>query len=142
MRLISIILLLVVQSCGSIESSPELRPYMDAYSKAAAERGLGLFYKAKPSFFVGRDTITCSGATTIGCCVRLNGISRVEIVKDYWDRATELEKLALMFHEQGHCAQGIRSHTEDGIMRAIVLREPELKNWDALVDSLFKLRRK
>lgn len=61
---------------------------------------------------VGFGDMTTKGLT-VGECVKWTGTSYRQIVikKDYWDEASESEKINLIFHEFGHCDLD-RNHDE------------------------------
>lgn len=49
---------------------------------------------------------------TIGYCQHTLSGYKIRIDKSFWDRATDLEKETLMFHEKAHCVLSVM-HRED-----------------------------
>lgn len=51
----------------------------------------------------------------VGICYFLK--NKVEISREYWNRASDLQKELLVFHELGHCVLHYYGHNEQWIIR-------------------------
>lgn len=71
----------------------------------------------------------------VGLCANYGTHQNITIDQEFWDRASDLQKEVLVYHELGHCALG-RDHTEDligsrpkSIMYPKVLKEKYYKEF-------------
>lgn len=117
---------------------PELIVQLQSFSNKAIEYDL-------PCYGVEYITITNDGfkeeATTIGVCRPQHSIT---LRTDFWQVAGPKERLALVYHELGHCALHMGHHdTAPDIMNSTILDESFLKkDWDNLVKEMFNRARK
>lgn len=116
---------------------PELMPQLVSFANKAIEYEL-------PCYGVEYITITNDGfkqdATTIGVCRFQHSIT---LRTDFWQVAGPKEKLALVYHELGHCALNMgHEDTYPDIMNSTILDEHFLKReWDNLVTQMFRRAR-
>ena len=115
---------------------PELHPYVQRY-----ERHLG---RAVDNVYSIRlvDTIN-EGPNVIGVCYRGSKL-RVEILASYFWESTPIQVETLIYHELGHCAQGLGHNTEPlendcpSIMYPYILAENVLAGcWNTMTENLF-----
>lgn len=107
--------------------------YIRSFSQDALDRDISC-YKVK-SITITNDSFDAD-SDTIGWCKQYSSIA---LRKDFWDISTNLEKMALVYHELGHCALGL-GHTDNGpaIMNSSLLSHSYLsKHWDELINHLF-----
>jgi hypothetical protein len=93
--------LLFFASCGR----HVIRPEIDSEFKSYVSRFSNVHrITIKSDVVFGK----LSNIKFVGFCTRLsNGKSKVEIDKDYWNRASVAQKELLIFHELGHCELGL-----------------------------------
>ncbi len=91
--------ILTLSACGSVQTDAELESYVSAFELEAKRHGVPV--KGSPMVFVKK-------LSTAGIC---HHGSHIEIAKDWWDTLTEYQREALTFHEQAHCALGLKGHT-------------------------------
>ncbi|MEM1123104.1 MAG: hypothetical protein AAGJ18_21860 [Bacteroidota bacterium] len=85
----------------------ELAPYFDRFVAEGQARGLTVDLVAKN---IEGYLIDIEESDVIGQCTYGNNTTRrVNIDRAYWNRATDLEKEFVIFHELGHCYLN-RSH--------------------------------
>jgi len=137
--MIKYVLLAFIAACANlpyIETDPELLSYLEEYQNDVIDRGL--HYRAIPALFVGSSE-ACQKESAAACCISYNGVpNHIRVVESVWDNLTELTRKALMYHEQGHCAQGL-GHTDSGIMRSYLIPPDTEENWETLKDEFFSL---
>lgn len=76
---------------------PELKPYVDDYFNLSKRYNL----EFKGSVSMGFKKI--DREPVIGTCYISSGFREIEIDKPYWDRASFIQRKALVFHELTHC---------------------------------------
>jgi hypothetical protein len=93
-----------------------------------------------PTFKV--DTIN-EGPNVIGVCYRGSKL-RIEILASYFWESTPIQVETLIYHELGHCAQGLGHNTEPlendcpSIMYPYILAESVLAGcWNTMTENLF-----
>jgi len=101
---------------------------------------------------VGRD-VPCYTVDTVGFLSKLPpeledkdvvGFCKfpieVRFMKRFWDNASANQRLALVYHELGHCALRLEhDDTMPDIMNSYLLPEYFVeKEWDSLVNKLFE----
>lgn len=87
----------------------ELQPYFDRFVEEGTLRGLAIDLTAKriEGFLLEIEEQDVAGQ----CSYSSSSTRKVNIDIDYWNRATELEKEFVVFHELGHCYLE-RSHSD------------------------------
>lgn len=108
-----VLILLLTVSCTEEEEifvSPELQTYFERFALEAAARGLDFDYQ--------RDRIEgfllpITEAGVEGKCT-FNSVDpdRIAVDLSFWNRASDLEKEFIVFHELGHCFLN-RQHLDD-----------------------------
>src|SRR5690606_5868720 len=96
-----LILVLILVSCGQNDPrtvygvSIEVQPYLDEY----------LHHKGSPLNYPIAIQIVdkVPNATWAAVCTKWGEYRQIEIRRDIWDSSTYIMKLALVFHELGHC---------------------------------------
>lgn len=91
-----------------VEIDEQLRPYFERFENEAAARGVDAIATAETS----GKLEAIDGENTVGQCQHFSDSPNVVVVDpEYWQKATELEKEYLVFHELGHCLLQ-RSHLD------------------------------
>lgn len=104
---------------GDIPS--ELAPYFLSFKEEASARGLAINYETAN---VTAEISEIDQGSVAGTCTT-NGhtIRHIRIDQGFWDRAPQLQREMVIYHELGHCILG-RGHTEgsfdSGICRSIM----------------------
>lgn len=112
-----------------------LRSQVESFSADARKRNVPCTITAKITL---EDRLAKSSENNvIGYCL---SPWRVTILQSFWEEAPASERLALIYHELGHCALGLDHYDEKpDIMNTYILNEFELeKNWDKLVTIMFE----
>ena len=114
--------------------SPQLIPYVEDFRDDA------IYYEAAcwgTNYIRLVNNFSMPGFedTVIGLCYPHIG---VEILRSYWDDATEWEKKALVYHELGHCSLGLDHIQEHGIMLPSLTPPRDEHEWVRMVEQLFK----
>jgi hypothetical protein len=88
---------------GVVDSA--FQSHLEKFKVEAAQSGVSLNITDLNIIFVDQISEGSSGVVSGKC---LDGT--IEIVRDYWNAASESRREALLYHELGHCVLG-RSHT-------------------------------
>ena len=88
----------------------ELQPYFDRFITEGANRGeeIDLVAKRIEGFLIDIEEADVAGQ----CSYSSSSTRKVNIDINYWNRATDLEKEFVIFHELGHCYLD-RSHLDE-----------------------------
>lgn len=93
-------------------SDNSLHFYVELFIQAATASGVHVDVTDTSVSFVSAFNIPASDSTknVVGLC---QGNTRdIQILKSFWDKANNLRRKQLMFHELGHCVLG-RPHVQD-----------------------------
>ena len=93
----------------AVEIDPQLAPYFERFESEALQRGVDAQVTAQVS---GRLTTIEESGVAGRCEHYTNRPNAVLIDQSYWQKASELQKEYLVFHELGHCFLQ-RSHLDD-----------------------------
>lgn len=98
------VMIILVMGCQKEESNfieSELLTYFDRFEEVAAERGIQINL-ADIDISAYINDIENRG--TLGTCTSYtDGSQVINVDERYWDRADDLDKEYLVFHELGHC---------------------------------------
>lgn len=113
----------------------KLLTQVESFSQDAVKRNVPCRYTVKAS--LDENFSKSVGETVIGYCLIP---WRVSIRKAFWDRASASERMALIYHELGHCALGLEHYDEKtDIMNTYLLPSDVADNkWDQLVNTMFE----
>lgn len=93
----------------AVEIDAQLAPYFERFESEALQRGL----EAPVTAQVSGQLTTIEENGVAGRCEHYTSRPNVVLVdQQYWQKASELEKEYLVFHELGHCFLQ-RSHLDD-----------------------------
>ena len=108
-----LIVIVIGMSCSKRDNSQvetELRYYFDLFNSEANDRGI-TFNMEELDISGYIEDIGNRG--TLGQCESYSsGDHAVVIDQDFWERATDLEKEYVVFHELGHCVLD-RDHNDE-----------------------------
>lgn len=148
MRLILMALALV--GCGPREEvvidarskyDQRLRPYVAMFFADAFSRGIFLS-DAALEYRIKKQPLEEEMPNAVGICYRSKSgaYQKIVIGEEYWERAGEFERLAIMYHELGHCVMGIgHVPAHPSLMYPRVYGEEYLKVWfEKMADDLFE----
>ena len=134
----TLLVLSLLIGCGK-DNSPLLISYANEFIAEGAKRGVSVDLNKMLSLRYGK---TSAGAD--GTCKRFKPTGQYEITinKRILNAAnyTRLHIKALVFHELGHCALGLKHSGDNNIImhRSITRSQRYFKdNWDYLMDQLF-----
>lgn len=114
---------------------PDLKFYLEQFSKDAIRYNTPCYYTPVVGFQQKRPSDV--NDSVIGYCrpgVELRAVS------SFWDTASGVDRMTLLYHELGHCALGL-DHTDGipDIMNSNILDERTAdKQWDVLVKTMFE----
>ena len=98
------VLMMNMSSCtqdNNNEIETELQVHFDNFVEAAATNGMNISIE---ELDIGGYIENIQVRGTLGQCKSYsNGSKQVVIDQPYWDRADEMEREYLVFHELGHC---------------------------------------
>lgn len=101
-----------------IDVESALKPYFVRFSNEAKSRGIAVDLSTHPLTGIISDIPT---SQVIGQCSYSNDNPyKVTIDKPFWDKASDLGKEFVVFHELGHCVLG-RAHDESTDSRGFCL---------------------
>ncbi len=105
--------------------SPSLLPYVENWLDEC-EKNKIVDCKLKYSMLESIQIVDRTIAGIAVCNVwpnqanRLNDFKFVTVDRDWWNRATEIQKRIVITHEFGHCILNRMSHTEEGVMNPYI----------------------
>jgi hypothetical protein len=118
-----------LSACGdrSGHMDEELESYASTFELEASRHGV----KAKAvNMMIVKQFSSDSIEGAVGVCYVSRRGRRIEILKSMWDAASDVRREALVMHEQGHCALGLK-HSKGGIMKPTVLAVDVYKQYRA-----------
>ena len=118
---------------------PELEVQVGVFSTDALNRDVPCHYTATIGF--AKEVPEGAPPTTIGYCM---SPFEVRIIRSFWDNASANQRMALMYHELGHCALRLE-HVDDelDIMNSYIISDYAIeKNWDVLIEKMFRRAKK
>ena len=142
-------LLLFIYSCSQEndnEIESELQIHFNNFVEEASDHGM---YISLDDLDIGGYIINIEQQGTLGQCKSYtNGSKQIVIDQPYWNRADQMEKEYLVFHELGHCLLG-REHKDikdsNGFCLSIMQSGDggcegiyNLQNRDGLLEELFE----
>ena len=138
-------------SCDSDDDAivvdEDLQEYFDRFALEAIERGIKVAYDSIP--ISARITVIDQNNIAGTCTRRDHDNNDIEVNRAFWERATDLEREFVVFHELGHCYLD-REHTEvqhsDGTCSSIMAsgtgtcrNNYTINTRDDYIDELFGL---
>ena len=143
------VLLLIMSNCteqSNNEIEAELKIHFDTFVSEAQAKGLNI---SLDQIDIGAYVENIEKGGTLGQCKSYSdGSKQIVIDQPFWDRASELEREYVVFHELGHCLLG-RDHddTKDASGKCISIMQSgeggcdgiyNLQNRNSLLNELFE----
>jgi hypothetical protein len=118
----------------------ELKPYVEDVFYAAKERGVTI-PQVRLSYLFSKPPLHPEMPRAVGLCAisKIGNNATITISVSYWQKASDIERSALIYHEVGHCVFRLGHYDQDptSIMYPYVFREEWLQvMFDSMVDKM------